>query len=137
MSLVPSNNDPKQQLITSIRGWMHMDNLVESFNRQATNARQLRSKHEENAVGLMKQMGLSASTIQVSGASLQLKKSKATEGLTWAYLEREIPAWSTQARLTPEQAASLLKWLHDRREVRETEYLKKTLDAPKGQAPLQ
>jgi hypothetical protein len=124
-----------------------MDNLVESFNRQATNARQLRAKHEENAVGLMKQMGLSASTIQVSGASLQIKKSKATEGLTWTYLEREIPAWAchlgpgdaraTQARLSPEQVASLLKWLHDHREVRETEYLKKTIDGPKASAQLQ
>jgi hypothetical protein len=136
MSLVPST-DPKQQLITSIRGWMHMDNLVESFNRQATNARQLRAKHEENAVGLMKQMGLAASTIQVSGASLQLKKSKTIEGLTWAYLEREIPAWGTQARLSPEQVASLLKWLHDHREARETEYLKKTLDGSKALAQLQ
>ncbi len=138
MSIVPSTaSDPKQQLITSIRGWMHMDNLVESFNRQATNARHLRAKHEESAIGLMKQMGLAASTIQVSGASLQLKKSKNTEGLTWGFLEREIPAWATQARLTPEQAASLLRWLHDRREVRETEYLKKTLEAPKGPPQLQ
>jgi hypothetical protein len=148
MSLVPAS-DPKQQLITSIRGWMHMDNLVESFNRQATNARQLRTKHEDNSIGLMKQMGLTASTIQVSGASLQLKKSKAAEGLTWAYLEREIPAWACHlgpgdarachgsTRLTAEQVASLLKWLHDRREVRETEYLKKTLDAPKAAAHLQ
>jgi hypothetical protein len=137
MSLVPASNDPKQQLITSIRGWMHMDNLVESFNKQATNARQLRTKHEENAIGLMKQMGLTSSTIQVSGASLQLKKSKANEGLTWTYLEREIPTWGTQARLSPEQVASLLKWLHDHREVRETEYLKKTLDASKAPAQLQ
>lgn len=114
-----------------------MDNLVESFNKQATNARQLRAKHEENAIGLMKQMGLTSSTIQVSGASLQLKKSKAAEGLTWAYLEREIPAWSTQARLSPEQVASLLKWLHDHREVRETESLKKTIDGLKAAAQLQ
>ncbi len=138
MSIVPATaSDPKQQLITSIRGWMHMDNLVETFNRQATNARQLRAKHEESAIGLMKQMGLAASTIQVSGASLQLKKSKNTEGLTWGFLEREIPAWATQARLTPEQTASLLRWLHDRREVRETEYLKKTLEAPKANPQLQ
>ena len=136
MSLVPAS-DPKQQLITSIRGWMHMDTLVESFNRQATNARQLRTKHEDNAIGLMKQMGLTASTIQVSGASLQLKKSKTAEGLTWGYLEREIPAWATQARLSPEQVASLLKWLHDKREIREAEYLKKTLDGSKGVATLQ
>jgi hypothetical protein len=132
MSLVPAATDPKQQLITAIRGWIHMDNLAESFHKQTTNARQLRSQHEENAIGLMKQMGLTSSTIQVSGASLQMKKSKTAEGLTWGYLEREIPAWGTQARLTPEQVASLLKWLHEHREMRETEFLKKSIDIPKA-----
>ena len=109
-----------------------MDNLAESFYKQTTNARQLRSQHEENAIGLMKQMGLTSSTIQVSGASLQMKKSKTAEGLTWGYLEREIAAWGTQARLTPDQVASLLKWLHEHREMRETEFLKKSIDIPKA-----
>jgi hypothetical protein len=118
--------DSKQRLIDAIRGWIHMDNLLENHNAQAANARTLKNKHEANAIELMKQMRLDKSTIQVSGASLILQK-KATPGtLTWGYLEKEIPAWATHTGITAAQSQSLIKWLHDRRELKETESLKKS-----------
>lgn len=113
---------PKQKLIEAVRGWIHMDNLVESFNQQATNARQLRNKHEQDSIRLMKELGLSASTIQVSGASLNIQKKKVVAGLSWGYLEKEIPACSA---LSTSQSNMLIKWLHDHRETKEVEILKK------------
>ena len=103
-----------------------MDNLVESFNQQAANARNLRTKHEQDSIRLMKELGLSASTIQVSGASLNIQKKKVPAGLSWGYLEKEIPAWTTKTGLSANQSAALLKWLHDNREIKELESLKKT-----------
>ena len=103
-----------------------MDNLVESFTKQATNARNLRAKHEEEAIRTMKQMGLASSTIQVSGASLQIVKRKNTSGLTWGFLDKEIAAWATQQQITPSQVQSLLSWLHEHRETTMTETLKKS-----------
>ena len=117
---------PKQKLIESIRGWIHMDNLVESFNQQATNARQLRNKHEQEAIRLMKQLGLGSSTIQVSGVTLNLQKKSVPTGLSWTYLEREIPAWAGRSGIPPPQATALVKWLHEHRETKEVESLKKT-----------
>jgi hypothetical protein len=73
----------------------------------------------------MKEMGLSASTIQVSGASLQITKKKSSSGLTWGYLEREVPAWATRAGLTASQSAGLLQWLQAHRETKEVEMLRK------------
>ncbi len=102
-----------------------MDNLVESFTRQAANARQLRTKHEDEAIALIKQLGLTGSKIQVSGATLQYSKKKAPATLTWGYLESEVPKWAASTGVTPAQAASLMKWLHDHRDTRETEELKK------------
>jgi hypothetical protein len=116
---------PKQKLIEAIRGWIHMDNLVESFNQQATNARNLRNKHEQDAITLMKQLGLSASTIQVSGASLNIQKKKVQSGLSWGYLEKEIPAWGTRSGISANQSSALVKWLHEHREIKEVESLKK------------
>lgn len=122
-----TTEDSKQTLTTSIRGWIHMDNLVESFTKQATNARSLRAKHEEEAIRTMKQMGLASSTIQVSGASLQIVKRKNTSGLTWGFLDKEIAAWATtQQQITPSQVQSLLSWLHEHRETTLTETLKKS-----------
>lgn len=102
-----------------------MDNLVESFNAQAANAREVRAKHEEDVISLMKQLGLQKSTLQISGGTLQLTQKKTPAGLTWGYLEREIPAWATATGLKPTQSAGLLKWLHDNREMKEVEALKK------------
>jgi hypothetical protein len=116
---------PKQKLIEAIRGWIHMDNLVESFNQQATNARQLRNKHEQDSIRLMKELGLGAATIQVSGASLNIQKKTVPANLSWGYLEREIPAWATRSGIPAAQATALTKWLHQHRESKEVESLKK------------
>jgi len=117
--------DPRQRLVVAVRQYVHMDNMVENFNAQATNARELRNKHEADVIGLMKQIGLQQSVIKVSGGTLQLAQKKTPGPLTWGYLEREVPAWATAAGLKPTQAASLLDWLQKHRDIRETEYLKK------------
>lgn len=125
--------DSKQQLVDSIRGWIHMDNLVENHTAQASNARTLRSQHEASAIALMKQLRLDKSTIKVSGASLTLHKKAVPAALSWTYLEKEIPLWATQAGITAAQSHSLIKWLHAHRDIKETEALKKGLK----QTPLQ
>ena len=125
--------DPRVRLATAIRGWIHMDNLAETHNRQAMNARALRAKHEADAIALMKEMRLDKTTIQVSGASLQMGKRRASEPLTWTYLEREAAAWGSAAHLSPTQIQGLIKWLQEHREVKETEYIKKMTGADTSQ----
>ena len=122
-----TNPDPKQRFITAVRGWIHMDNLSEGFSRQASNARQVKATHEADAICLMKQLGYAGSTVQVSGATLQLVRRRTPGTLTWGYLEREVPVWATRAGLSPTQSQSLLHWLHEHRDEKETEVLKKTV----------
>lgn len=120
------SKEPRQRLIDAIRGWIHMDNLLENHAAQAANARALKSKHEADAIELMKQMHLDKSTIQVSGASLSLQKKATPAALTWGYLEKEIPEWAKQNRIAEVHVQSLTRWLHDHRELKETESLKKS-----------
>jgi hypothetical protein len=115
--------DPKSRLVTAIRSWVHMDNLAESFQKQATNARTLRAKHETEALGLIRQLGLTKSTIQISGAELTVAHRKNQKGLSWTYLEREVPAWASRSGVSPAAAASLITWLRDHRESEEVEVL--------------
>jgi hypothetical protein len=108
-----------------------MDNLIENLNQQANNARTLRTKHEEEIIRLMKQLGLSGSKIQVGGgAELQLARRKTQSDLSWGYLEREVPAWAARSGVPALQSAALLKWLQEHRETREKEYIKKTGSVP-------
>jgi hypothetical protein len=118
--------DPKQRLIESIRGWIHMDNLLENHTAQASNARALRSKHEKDAIDTMKQMRLDKSVIQVSGATLSIQRKSAPAVLSWGYLEKEIAAWATQSGVSASQSLSLIRWLQEHREIKHTESLKKT-----------
>ena len=125
----PVDTDARQRLITAIRGWVHMDNLAESFNRQAMNARQVRAKHEAEAIALMKQLGMSGSQIQISGgATLQLAHRRNSMPLTWSFLERELP----KAGLSQQQAAGALTWLQGHRDVKEAEYLRKSVPGSKS-----
>jgi len=134
MAVIPTPpTDAKQRLVTAIRNYVHMDNLVESLNKQTTNARTLRTKHETEAIGLMHQMGLGASTIQISGSALQIKPQRTPAGLTWGFLEREVGAWAASAGIPATRATGLIKWLQEHREIRETECLQKV--GPK-RAPL-
>lgn len=125
-------DSPKTRLVAAIRGWVHMDNLAESHQRQAMNARAVRAKHEAEAISLMRQMGLTKSKIQISGAELHLASHRNVTPLSWKYLEREVPAWAASVRLPAEQARGLLKWLHEHREYKETEELEKTVAAGAG-----
>jgi hypothetical protein len=118
--------EPKQRLIESIRGWIHMDNLLENHMAQAANARTMRAKHEKETIELMKQMRLDKSTIKVSGAMLNLQHKSVPGSLTWGYLEKEAGAWAKQSGVSETQIASLIKWLQDHREIKETESLKKS-----------
>ena len=134
MSLVPTSapGDPKSRLVTAIRAYVHMDNLAETHARQATNAREARARHEAEAIGLMREMGLTGSTIQISGATLSLAHQRTPGSLTWGYLEREVPAWATRSGVSAAQAAGLLKWLREHRDIKESDYLKKTVVKPTG-----
>ena len=129
MNPLVMREDPKARLVTAIRGWVHMDNLAESHQRQAINARTVRAKHEAEAVGLMRQLGLTKSKIQISGAELHLASHRTVTPLSWKYLEREVPAWAASVRLPAEQARGLLKWLQDHREYKESEELEKSMPA--------
>ena len=106
-----------------------MDNLAESHQRQAMNARAVRAKHEVEAIGLMRQLGLTKSKIQISGAELHLASHRTVAPLSWKYLEREVPAWAASTRLPVEHARGLLKWLHEHREYKESEELEKSAPA--------
>jgi hypothetical protein len=118
--------ETKQKLIGAIRSYVHMDNLVESLNKQASNARTVRAKHEAEAIGYMKRLGLGGSMIQVSGAALQLKQHRVPSSLTWGYLTEQATAWCASSGIPVMKAKDLVKWLQDHREIKETEVLHKT-----------
>jgi hypothetical protein len=105
-----------------------MDNLYENHAAQASNARALRATHEAEAIRLMKELGIEHSTIRVTGATLNLHRESTPAPITWSLLDKEVPAWMTHSGLPSPKSAELVKWLQERRGVRERVCLKKTSD---------
>jgi len=120
-----SEVETKRLLGEAVRSWIHMDNLCEHHSAQATNAREIRAKHEKEAITYMKALKYDKSTIQVSGAILELQTKSVASAPTWGFLEKEIAAWSATSGVTTAQTQSLLKWLHAHREIKEVEHLRK------------
>ena len=128
MTSVPPAADSKSRLVTAIRNWVHTNNYAETHQRQAANFRKERAHHEAEAISLLKQMGLAETTIQVSGARLQLARRHTAGGLTWGFLEREIPEWARRSGFSPAVASGLIKWLQEHRDAKDVEYLKRIED---------
>lgn len=118
--------EDRAKLTSAVRSWVHMDNLIETLNKQASNARELRTKHESEAIALIHKLGLRASTIQISGATLTVRNQRRGGDLTWGYLEREVPAWCQKSGLPAAKSAELLEWLQTHRDVREVEVIHKS-----------
>ena len=118
--------EKKQQIVTAIRNWIHMDNLYESLHHQATNARAVRDKQEEEVLALLNELNLTNSVIQVSGATLQVEKRKGgCPPSTWPPLEQAILSWGARSNVSRTQAHDLIRYLHNRFSSTEREYLKK------------
>jgi len=120
-----SEADTKRLLGEAVRSWIHMDNLCENHAVQASNAREMRAKHEQDAITYIKALKYEKSTIQVSGAVLELQTKSVASAPTWGFLEKEIAAWSATSGVTSAQTQSLLKWLQAHREIKEIEHLRK------------
>ena len=120
-----SEADTKRLLGEAVRSWIHMDNLCETHAVQASKAREMRAKHEADAITYIKALKYEKSIIQVSGAVLELQSKSVASAPTWGFLEKEIAAWSATSGVTSAQTQSLLKWLHAHREIKEVEHLRK------------
>lgn len=120
-----SEADTKRLLGEAVRSWIHMDNLCENHAVQASKAREMRAKHEQDAITYIKALNYEKSTIQVSGAVLELQTKSVASAPTWGFLEKEIAAWSATSGVTSAQTQSLLKWLQAHREIKEVEHLRK------------
>ena len=101
----------QQRFINLIREWTHFDNLVENHTAQATNAKTMRTKTEQQVIQLMNELHIEKSVIQVSGARLSLQKDARDLPILWEFLEKELSTFFKKDKVV---VASLLKWLRER-----------------------
>jgi hypothetical protein len=120
MSIVPT---PSDELATSVRQWVHFDNVAENLNKQLANVRALRSQYETKVIEILTHQNLRNATLRVTGATIQCASRTKPTDLTWSFLEEYLHEYFGTRR---DETSDILQFLQSRRNVKTVEYLKKT-----------
>ena len=130
MSLVVQEPTNQQRLQQSVRAWVHYDNLANTFNKQAQNARTQKQVHEKEIQDILFVMKQSAAILEVNGARLQFQRKETKSNLSWSWLQEQLKAWwgqnpTVQGKQEGKSADDLFKYLQGRRSTKITDTLEK------------
>lgn len=113
------------ELVDAVRHWVHFDNLSESLTKQVTNARNMKSKFEDQILKLLEATGMRNAVLQITGATLQRASRPKQSDLSWTFLESTLHDFY-KSRGKPDETAALIEFLQSRRTTKNVEFLKKT-----------
>ena len=110
-----------QNLVDSVRNWVHFDNLCVMLNKQMTTARNMKASFEEKVLSLM----AGTKRLRIQGAILEPASKKSVTSLSWSGLEEALHKYySTNKK--PDETEAILAFLRDNRGSKSLIYLKKT-----------
>ncbi len=116
---------PSVDLVDAVRHWVYFDNLSESHQKQATNARAKRSEFEDRVLRLLDATGMRNAVLQITGATLQRATKPKQSDLSWTFLESSLHDYY-KAKGRPDETAAILEFVQASRTTKHTDYLKKT-----------
>lgn len=127
MSLVVQEQVPtnQQRLQQAVRAWVHFDNLVNTFNKQATNARTQKAIHEKEVQDILHAMQQQNAILEVNGAKLQFQRKETKSNLSWSWLQDQLRSWFISPESKGKGNQELFKFLQDRRSVKISESLER------------
>jgi hypothetical protein len=129
MSLVvqePSTQPtPQQRLQQSVRAWVHFDNLANTFNKQAQNARSQKQIHEKEIQDILFAMNQSTAILEVNGARLQFQRKETKSNLSWSWLQEQLRAWFTSGESRGKSNEDLFGFLQGRRSTKISDTLER------------
>jgi hypothetical protein len=73
-----------------VRAWVHQNGLVESFNKQASNARKIRDNYEQEIINDLVKKNMSNAVIKINGGKLKVVDDKHPMCLTLTRIEELI-----------------------------------------------
>jgi hypothetical protein len=117
--------DTTKRLQHAVRSWVHYDNLVNTFNKQAQNARSLKSAQEKDIQDILLQLKQQRAVIEVNGARLQFQQKESKSNLSWSWLDEQLHKWYSSPESKGKGATDLIKYLQAHRTLKIQETLEK------------
>jgi hypothetical protein len=116
---------PQQRLQQSVRAWVHFDNLANTFNKQAQNARTQKQIHEKEVQDILFAMNQSTAILEVNGARLQFQRKETKSNLSWSWLQEQLRAWFSSSESRGKSNEELFRFLQGRRSTKISDTLER------------
>ena len=116
---------PQQRLQQSVRAWVHFDNLANTFNKQAQNARSQKQIHEKEIQDILFAMNQSTAILEVNGARLQFQRKETKSNLSWSWLQEQLRAWFSSGESRGKSNEELFRFLQGRRSTKISDTLER------------
>ena len=116
---------PQQRLQQSVRAWVHFDNLANTFNKQAQNARSQKQIHEKEIQDILFAMNQSTAILEVNGARLQFQRKETKSKLSWSWLQEQLRAWFSSGESRGKSNEDLFRFLQGRRSTKISDTLER------------
>ncbi len=133
---------PNQQvpdLPQMVRSYVHYDNLVNNYNKQAGGARKLRDQFEGQIIKSLRNNHMENAVIQIAGATLTCTNEKCAPALSLPRLETYLHGYFAQKGNGFDETDAILRYirLQKTNDTQTIAKLKKTpLPQPLPQPPL-
>lgn len=115
----------QQRLQQAVRAWVHFDNLTNTFNKQATNARAQKQIHEKEIQDILYAMKQQNAVLEVNGAKLQFQQKETKSNLSWSWLQDQLRSWFISPESKGKSNEELFRFLQNRRSIKITESLER------------
>ncbi len=121
---VPQQND----LTTWVRNYVHYDNLVNNYSKQASGARKLRDEFEDKIIQNLRANRMENAIIQITGGSIQVSEDKSQPSLTLPRIETYLHKYYQQKGNGVDETDAIIRFLRIQRQndAQTTASLKKT-----------
>jgi hypothetical protein len=116
---------PQQRIQQSVRAWVHFDNLANTFNKQAQNARTQKQIHEKEVQDILFAMNQSTAILEVNGARLQFQRKETKSNLSWSWLQEQLRAWFSSSESRGKSNEELFRFLQGRRSTKISDTLER------------
>lgn len=117
---------PTEELVYSVRNYVHFDNLAETLNKQVSNVRAMRTKFENDILIMLEKQGMKNAVLQISGATLQRQIRYQSTNLSWSFLEEQLHEYY-KAKGKSDETVGIMDFLQKNRGSKSVDYLKKTI----------
>ncbi len=120
---------------TSVRYWLHYNNLASSFYKQYGSAKKVKDEYEKQIISTLQQNGMEKATIQIGGGQIHVIDKREPNQLSLTKIEELLHGYFRQ-KSGKDETQDIMTFIRANRGYTMNKSLKQTGIQPPPQQPL-